>query len=152
MLAIHPETSRAYCLVVMHRPGPRRPGNRNSPGLLPRGFQVVIDCLTALLRQFEFDGLPSLLLRNYRTIDCVPARSDILNLHGYDIAATQLAVDGEVEHSQVTGLSLNQQPGPDRPNVLWSQWRFRPNQLALVPGRAAGAAEKTLSDIVVLLC
>jgi hypothetical protein len=34
MLAIHSETSRAYCLVVMLLPDPRRPVNINSPGFL----------------------------------------------------------------------------------------------------------------------
>ena len=34
MHAIHSETSRAYCLVVMLLPEPRRPVNINSPGFL----------------------------------------------------------------------------------------------------------------------
>src|SRR6266567_9575882 len=34
MLAIHSETSRAYCRVDRHRPRPRRPTKRDSPGFL----------------------------------------------------------------------------------------------------------------------
>jgi GAF domain-containing protein len=39
MLAIHSERSRAYCRVVMQRPKPRRPVNRNSPGFSPVAFK-----------------------------------------------------------------------------------------------------------------
>src|SRR5262249_17349943 len=38
-LAIHSDTSRAYCRVVMHRPSPRLPMNRKSPDLLPAVFR-----------------------------------------------------------------------------------------------------------------
>gem|GEM_PF-5293999 len=34
MLAIHSETSRANCLIVIPLPEPRRPVNMNSPGFL----------------------------------------------------------------------------------------------------------------------
>src|ERR1700680_3595314 len=67
---------------------------------LPAGrSQVIIDCLPGLLRQFELDGLPGLLLSYRRSIDCVAARCNVLDLDSNDIAATQLAVAGQIEHS-----------------------------------------------------
>ncbi len=51
-----------------------------------------------LLGQFKPDGLPGLLLPHRRPIDRIPARCNILDLEGNDIAATQLAVDGQIEH------------------------------------------------------
>jgi hypothetical protein len=39
MLAIHFDTSRASCLVVMLRSGPCRPLNMNSPGFLPAALR-----------------------------------------------------------------------------------------------------------------
>ena len=59
---------------------------------------VVIDRLSGLLGQFKPDGLPGLLLPHRRPIDRIPARCNILDLEGNDIAATQLAVDGQIEH------------------------------------------------------
>jgi hypothetical protein len=43
MSAIHSETSRAYCLVVMLRPEPRRPVNRKLKKLLA---EAVLDAST----------------------------------------------------------------------------------------------------------
>ena len=135
MLAIQSETRRAYCLVVRHRPGPRRPANRNSPGFLPADPYVVVDRLAGLLGQFEPDRLPGLLLPHRRPIDRIPVRCNVLDLERDDIAAAQLAVDGEIEHRQVAHPPVDLELGADRPNVLRPQRRLRANQLALVPGR-----------------
>jgi hypothetical protein len=45
---------------------------------------------------------------------------NILDLDGDDVAAAKLAIDSEVKQGEVTYSSLEQQSGPDRPNVLWS--------------------------------
>jgi hypothetical protein len=68
---------------------------------------IVLDHLAGLLRQFEPDGLPGLLLSHLRPINCVPARSDILDFEGDDIAPTQLTVDGQIEHRQVARSLLD---------------------------------------------
>ena len=101
--------------------------------------------MSGLLGQFEPDGLPGLLLPHRRPIDCIPVRCNILDLEGNDIAATQLAVDGQIEHRQVAGSPLDLQLGSDRPNVLWPQRWLCPNQLALVPGQALGAVGTAFS-------
>jgi hypothetical protein len=95
MLAIHSETSRAYCLVVILLPEPRRPVNMNSPGFLAARSHVIVDRLTGLFCQLEPDRLPRLFLSDRGPIDCISTRSDIVDLEGDNIAATQLAIDSQ---------------------------------------------------------
>ena len=90
MYAIHSETSRAYCLVVMLFSEPGRPVNMNSPGLLGGRSHVMVDRLTGLFCQLEPDGLPRLFLSDRGPIDCISTWSDIVDLEGDNIAATPL--------------------------------------------------------------
>src|SRR5437764_14727095 len=98
-----------------------------------RGLQVVIDCLARLIRQLEFYRAPGFLLPHGGTVDRIAVRCNVFDLEGNDIAASQLAIDGQIEHGKVTDPSLDQQSGSDRPNVLWSERRFSPKTLAFVP-------------------
>src|SRR5262249_32943574 len=102
-----------------------------------RGFQVVIDRLAGLIRQFEFDRATSLFLPHCCTVDRITVRSDILDLERHNIAAPKLAIDGKIEHGQVSYSPLDLQSGPHSSNVLRSQRRSSPDRLALVPRRAA---------------
>src|ERR1700730_12760094 len=63
-------------------------------GLFGSGSQVIVDRLTGLFRQLEPDGLPGLLLSDRRSIDCVSAGRDVLDLDGDKISTTQFAIDG----------------------------------------------------------
>jgi hypothetical protein len=98
MLAIHSETSRAYCLVVMPLPDPRPPGEHKFAGLLGCCSHVIVDNLASLFRQLEPDGLPGFLLPNRGPIDGVSAWRNILDLEADEIAAAELAIDGHIEH------------------------------------------------------
>jgi len=80
----------------------------------------------SLFRQLEPDWLPGFLLPHRRPIDCVSAGRDILHLEGDNIAATELAIDGQIEHRQVARPSLDLQLGPDRPDLLWPERRLCP--------------------------
>jgi hypothetical protein len=41
-------------------------------------------------------------------------RSEVLDLEGHDIAATKLAIDGQIEHGQIAGSSIHEQSDVDR--------------------------------------
>jgi hypothetical protein len=69
-------------------------------------------------------------------------RRDVLDLEGHHVAATQLAIDGQIEHGKVSRSTFYHQPGSDRPHVLRSQRGLRADQLALVPGRAGWAFQQ----------
>ena len=54
---------------------------------------------------------------------------------GHEITAAELAVDGQIEHGQVTGALLELEFRAYRPNVAWPQWWLRAGHFTLVPGR-----------------
>jgi hypothetical protein len=62
---------------------------------------------------------PRLPLPHGCAIDCIAIRSNIIDLQGDNIATTELAVDGKIEQGEVAGSPFDQQPGPDRPNLVW---------------------------------
>jgi hypothetical protein len=73
------------------------------------------------------------IFSRHPAIRCIPAARDVINLEGYDIAATELAVDGEVEKSKIPSSTFNPELCPDGPDVLRAKWRLRPDELSLVP-------------------
>jgi hypothetical protein len=92
---------------------PGRPVNMNFTGLLGGRSHVIVDRLTGLFCQLEPDGLPRLFLSDRGPIDCISTWSDIVDLEGDNIAATQLAIDSQIEHCQVARPALYLQLGPD---------------------------------------
>ena len=51
-----------------------------------------------------------------------------------EIAASQLAVNGQIEQSKVSGAAGQLEANSNRPDLMQLQWRLLPDQLALVPG------------------
>jgi len=90
------------------------------------GLQVVIECLTRQVRQFEFDGVPGLLLSNRRPIDSVAPGSDVFDPDADHVTATEFAVDSQIEERQIPFAAF-------RPK---GRLRIRSSQLSLVPGEA----------------
>jgi hypothetical protein len=103
-------------------------------GLLTGRPDVVVHCLTSLFRQFEPDRPPGLFLAYGRSIARITIRRNVFDLESDDIAASQLAVDGQIEHREIARSLLDLELGPDRPDVLLPQGRLGPYQLSLVPG------------------
>lgn len=133
ILAIHPDTSRAYCRVCHAPIAVTTACEQELAGLLTGGLDVLIDRLPGLFGQLEPDGMSGFPLADGGTINGDPVRSHILNLEADDIAASELTVDGKIEHGKIACSALDLQLGPDRPDMLRSQRRFGAEQLALVP-------------------
>ena len=113
----------------------------------------MIDRLTGLIGQFELDWSPRLPLPDRGTVHRMAVWGYVFDFESHDIAAAKLAIDGQIKHRKVTYSSLQQQSGPDRPNVLWPQWRSRPDQLTLSKSmRLLAVAQFSWSDMIVLLC
>src|SRR6516225_4415493 len=104
--------------------------------LLVGGSDVVVDCLTGLLGHPEPDRLAGLLLAHRRAIDGVSVRRHI-HLEADDVAASQLAIDGQIEHREIAHSSFDLQFVPNRPNVFGPKRRLCACQFALIPGLAA---------------
>src|SRR5450631_1263465 len=122
--------------VLSRRDAPSRTapaGEHEFARLLGSRSHIIVDRLAGLFSQLEPYRLSRLFLSNCGTIDCVPTGRDILDLEGDDIAATQLAIDSQIEHRQVACQSLDLQLGPDRPHVVWPERRLCSDKLALVP-------------------
>src|SRR6266853_3822706 len=88
-------------------PRPPVPAEQEFAWFLAGGPQVVVDGLPGLLGDFEPDRNASLFLPDRGTINGVAMGGDVVDLERDDIAAAQLAVDGEIENRQVPGTSLD---------------------------------------------
>src|SRR5262245_46031734 len=91
-------TRPAYCLVERPRPILRGAGNRKSPVFLSAAWMYSSTACRACSVSSNRTGLPRLLLTHRRSVDGVTVRRNVLDLKGDYIAATEFAVDGEVEH------------------------------------------------------
>src|SRR5580704_16457352 len=113
MLAIHSENEPR---VLSRRDAlfrTRAAGEHEFTRLLGGRSHVIVDRLTGRFGQLEPDGLPCLFLSDRGPIDCISTWSDIVDLEGDNIAATQLAIDSQIKHRQVARPSLDLQLGPD---------------------------------------
>ena len=88
---------------------------------------------TELVGQLKPHRPTSLLLPNSRAVHRVAAWRYIVDTNGYHVAATQLAVDGEIEQREIPLATLHLQLGSDRPDMTGPQRRLSANELALVP-------------------
>jgi hypothetical protein len=62
---------------------------------------MIVDRLAGLFSDFELDGPTGLPLADRCPVHGIPMRGDILNLQAHDVATAKLAVDREIEQSQV---------------------------------------------------
>src|SRR6516162_5855613 len=122
-------TRRAYYLVARCRPDPPRPGNRRLCRLPPGAAKIFVYRLPRLLCQLEANRSTRLLLTDAGSVKRATIGRDITDAQRNEIAASQLAVDREVEERQIAQAPLELQLGTDRPHVARSQWGSRANNL-----------------------
>ena len=87
---------------------------------------------------FELDVALRLALEDYCPVQKTLSVGDITDAQGHQIAATQLAVDGEIKQAKVTDLGRQLQTNPDGPDFLQLERTFLADDLALVPGCGGG--------------
>ena len=75
--------------------------------------QMLVDGLSRLLREFEPHRPTGLLLPNSCPVSGVAMRSHVVDADGHHVAAAQLAIDGEIKKSEVTGAPLQLKPRPN---------------------------------------
>jgi hypothetical protein len=125
----------------MHRTGIRR-------AFVCRSY-VVIDRLPGLLGDLKSHRL--FFWRTGRALDRISVWSNVLDLEGDNIAAAQLAVDGEVEQRQVALAVCDLKYGTNRPDVFWRSGGLAPINLPLFQAARMGAVNVSLFCIVILL-
>jgi len=91
---------------------------------------MLIDGLARLFGELELHRATCLALSCRCALEAVPVRSDVLDTEPDDITTAELAVNRHVEQRQVADPLAELQPGPDRPDVPWLEWRLLTNQLS----------------------
>jgi hypothetical protein len=70
------------------------------------GGEPLADSNTGLFGDFELNRSAGLLLDYRRSIANPPARAHVVDLEPNEVAAPQLAVNGQIEHREVTFAAL----------------------------------------------
>jgi len=109
------------------------------------GSDVVVDGLTGLLGHLEPDRLAGLLLAHRRAIDSMSVRRHIFHLEADDVAASQFAIDGQIEHREIACSSFDLQLAPNRPNRVWAEVVASPRLVC--PCSMVRGAEPERSDL-----
>jgi hypothetical protein len=91
------------------------------------------DCVPRLLGDLKLDRALGLLLHDHRPRHDPSALDDIVDAESHQIAASQLAVYGEVEQREFPGSMIQLQPNPDSPDLFQLQWGLLAEQLTFVP-------------------
>jgi hypothetical protein len=102
--------------------------------------KVVVQRLLRHLGQLEANWPTGLALPDIGAVDRVAVGRHIIDLESNEIAAAQLAVDGEIEERQVPHAPLQLQSGTDGPDMANPQWWLRAPELAFGAGRTASTS------------
>jgi hypothetical protein len=90
--------------------------------------------ISCLLCNLEADGLLRLVLHHQGAGDGMATMRHVADLQSDKVTASELAVDGEVEHCQLADAMFKVEPNPEGPDFLQLERRLGVNKLALVPG------------------
>jgi len=87
----------------------------------------IADCCSGLLGDLELDR-PAGFPLDYRGTVLHPAsHAHVAHLEPHEVAAPELAVDGEIKQSEVASALFKLEPDADRPDLLRSQRTFLTN-------------------------
>jgi hypothetical protein len=96
--------------------------------------QPITDRGPSLLRDFELDGSPCLFLNQGDSVPHPAAGAYVVDLQADEIAASELAVDREVEQSEISFPALQLKPNANGPDIFRLERALLADQAALVPG------------------
>src|SRR5271165_6351289 len=98
--------------------------------------QPLLQRGAGLLHDLELNGPAGLVLDNRRPITHAPACGDVVDPKANEIAAAQLAIDGEIEQRQIARVVLHLKPDTNGPDLFRPQGTLLADEAALVPRRA----------------
>jgi len=101
--------------------------------LLVRRPDVSINRFAGLLTLFKANGRSGFLLADSCPIDCHAVRCHVLDREADDITASKLAVDGKIEHCQVSNAAFDLELGPYRPDIFGSEAAASNRSVSLIP-------------------
>jgi hypothetical protein len=91
------------------------------------------DGISRLFRQFELNGSFCLFLDDDCSRPDPPSKGYAVDAQCDEIAASQFAVDGQIEHREVAHLVHDLKADPDRPDFLQFKRRLLTDEPPLVP-------------------
>jgi hypothetical protein len=100
-------------------------------------LQPVEQACPRRFKQFELNRPASLLLDDDGALADTGATDELADTDSDQIAATQLAVDRQVEEGPVSTAMLLLQPKPDSPDLLGMEWSPGAQLLTSIPCRTA---------------
>ncbi|QTU95635.1 hypothetical protein J7U39_14415 [Rhizobium sp. NLR16a] len=123
----------------------------------PTGKGIVIDCSSPSLkpgkqtssnlgRDFELHGPSSLLLDDHCASSNFVPRDESPDFQFYQIAAAELAVDGEIEKRAISHPSSSVEEETDCPDLALLEGLLDANFLACVPSRSTQCGRIILRD------
>jgi hypothetical protein len=71
-----------------------------------------------LLGNLELDGPACFLLDHSGAVPDMPSYADVVDPEPHQIASAQLAIEGEIEQSEIAATIFKLQPNADRPDLL----------------------------------
>jgi hypothetical protein len=80
--------------------------------------QPISDSASGLLGDFELNWSARFLLDYCRSVANRPARAHVVDFEPNEVAAPELAVNGQIDHREIAFAALQLEPHPDRPDVL----------------------------------
>jgi hypothetical protein len=96
--------------------------------------QPVVDRAPSLLGDLKLNRSPGLLLDHRRSIANFPAGEYVVDPQPHEVAASELAVDGQIEHRKIALAALQLQADTNCPDALWLQRALLAGHATLVPG------------------
>jgi hypothetical protein len=93
----------------------------------------TLNALASLFGDFELHWPLSFLLHDRCASANLVAHADVLHAQACQIARSELAVNGKVEHRQFANIRRKLKPSSYRPYLVQLQWRLLARQPPFVP-------------------
>jgi hypothetical protein len=96
----------------------------------------IAECRSGLFSDFELDRSAGFPLDYRGAVPDSAPDAHVADLEPNEVTAPQLAVEGQIEQSEVASTLFELKPDADRPDLLWLQRALLADKAALVPGGA----------------
>jgi hypothetical protein len=96
----------------------------------------IAECRSGLFSDFELDRSAGFPLDYRGAVPDSAPDAHVADLEPNEVTAPQLAVEGQIEQSEIASTLFELRPDADRPDLLWLQRALLADKAALVPGGA----------------
>src|SRR5271170_5578249 len=93
----------------------------------------ITDCCSGLFGNFKLDRSAGFLLDHGSAVPHLASAAYIVDPEPHEIAAPQLAIDGEIEQGEVASPPLKLEPDADGPDLLGLQRALLADEAPFVP-------------------